>query len=95
MIRNILPPLPLQFTVPGLKLSSDGFNLLRLLPRVHCNLSQQQSGPMRTGHLPDGTGSVFFDAFAELLKHFNGGADLDGGGCLHDGCQMWMPREGL
>ena len=72
MIRNILPPALLQFGLPGLKLSGDGFNLLRLLPRVHSNLSQQQSGLMRNGHLPDRFGGVFVDA----LKHFNGGADL-------------------
>ena len=95
MIRNILPPALLQFGLPGLKLSGDGFNLRRLFPRVHSDLSQQQSGLMRAGHLSGGTGGVFVDALAELLKHFHGGADLDGGGCLHDACQIRMPREGL
>ena len=79
--------------MPSLKLPGDGFNLLRLFPCVHSDLSEQQSGLMGTGHLPNGTGRVFFDAFAELLKHFNGSVDLDGGGCLHN--QMLMPREML
>ena len=81
--------------MPGLKLSRDGFNLLRLFPRVHTDLSQQQSGLIGTGHLSDGMGSVFVDALTEFFKHFNGGSDLDGGGCLHDGCQIRMPRESL
>ena len=38
-------------------------------------------------------GSFDVDVFAELCQHFDGGAYLSGGRCLHN--QMRMPREGV
>ena len=70
--------------MPCLKLAGDGFNLLRLLPHVDIDLCQQLSGLMGAGHLANGLDGVLVDAFTELLKHFQGGANLEGGGCLHD-----------
>ena len=81
--------------MPGLKQSVDFFYLVILLHRVHTDLSCELAGDTGWWNLSDGTHSVFVDAFTEFLKHFDGGADLDGGGCLHDACQIRMPREGL
>lgn len=36
---------------------------------------------------------VRVDALAEFVQHFNGGAQLSGGGCLHN--QTRMPRDDL
>jgi hypothetical protein len=40
------------------------------------------------GHLPDRAGGVFFDAFTEFLKDFNGSLNLGGCGWLHGGIKF-------
>ena len=77
MLRNILPPSLLQFTVPGFKQSSDLSNLLCLFHRVHTDLSCELAVDTGRWYLADGTGSVLIDAFTELFEDFYGGADLD------------------
>jgi hypothetical protein len=86
MQMHILSPLVFQFTVPGLKLSGDGFDLLGLLHRVDPDLTRELTGNIGQRNLPDRSDGVFVDAFTELLKHFDGGADLGGSDGLHDEC---------
>jgi hypothetical protein len=85
MLGNILPPTLLQFTVPGLKLSGDGFDLFGLLHRVDTDLSRELPSDIGHGNLPDRSGGVFIDSFAEFLQHLDGGADLVWSDGLHDG----------
>ena len=85
VLRNILPPLPIQFTVPGLKQASDLLNLLLLFHCVQTDLACDLSRQIAVGYLPSGTGGKFIDAFTELFEHFNGRAYLGGCGRLHSG----------
>ena len=72
--------------MPGFKQSSDLSNLLRLFHRVDTNLSSEQAVDTRRWYLSNRTGGVFIDAFTELFEDLNGGAYLDGCGCLHGHC---------
>lgn len=95
MMRNGLSLLLLQLNSPGLEQPGDLPNLLRLLLRVHTDLCRELAGDIGGRNLPEGPAGMFVDALAKFLKHLNGGADLDGGGCLHDGCQIRMPGDDL
>ena len=72
--------------MPSFKQSSDLSNLLLLFHRVHTDLPGKLTVDTGWWYLPDGTGGVFIDTFTELLEHFHGGAQLDGGGLLHGRC---------
>ena len=92
MNRNILPPLAFQFAMPRLKLAGDGFDLVGLLHRIDANLTRELAGNSGWRNLPDGMRGVVVDPFAEFFEHLDGGADLGGGGSLHDevrcGCRV-------
>ena len=72
--------------MPGFKQSGDLLNLLRLFHRVRTDLSGEVAVDTGRGYLPNGSGSVFIDAFTELFQDFNGSVYLGGGGCLHTRC---------
>jgi len=84
MMRNTLPPSLLQFAMPGFQQAGDRLNLLRLFHRVHTDLTSELTGDTGWWYLPDRFGGVLVDAFTELLEHFHGGVQLDGGGFLHN-----------
>ena len=62
-----------QFTAPVFQLLGDVISTLRLLPRVHSNLSEELTCLTTTGHLSNRTSGVVIDALSEFPQHFDGG----------------------
>lgn len=93
MMRNTLPPLLQHLVTPVFKLRGDSFNAGDLFGRSHFDAPGVVNTERRFRHLHHGMFGMGIEPFAKFIEHFDGSADLSGGGCLHN--QMRMPREGL
>ena len=83
-----------QFVAPLLQLCGDGLNAGGLFDGSGFDTSsvvivKLVSRPIRSAVLE----GVVIEMFAILFEHFDGGANLGCGWCLHN--QMWIAREGL
>ena len=93
MMRNTLPPLLQHFIAPVLLLRGDCLDAGDLFSRPHFDAPDVVSTERRFRELHHGMFGVGMESFAKFIEHFDGGADLSGGGCLHN--QIRMPRDGL
>lgn len=84
MIRNTCPPFPAAFRAPFLKLGHDALNPSRLFEGVAAHASGFTRADGRFRRVHRGVFSTALDARFEHLKHLDGGAELSGGGRVHD-----------
>jgi len=84
MMRNTLPPFLQQLLAPVFQLLRNDVNVRGLLdcPGFDSRgIVIAESGVRQLNH---GMGCMFIQPFAQLLEHFDGGADLSGGWWLHN-----------
>lgn len=88
-----MPPLVEHLIAPVLQLRGDGFNAAGLFNSADFDASSVVSTGWRFRQLHHGMFSMGIEPFTEFGEDFDGGADLGGGGSLHN--QTWMPRDDL
>lgn len=77
-------PLLQQFVTPMLQLRGDCLDAGGLFNCAHFDASGVVSTEWRFRELHHGMFGVRIETFAESVQHLDGGAQLGGGGCLHN-----------